>query len=461
MKRILQYIFLFTSISSYAQSFEMDTILYSGPIDNRINIVMLGDGYQTNELDKFIIDANQITNDLFNKSPYREYKDFFNVISIKVPSNESGASHPGTATDVTEPQHPVSIVDNYFGSSFDAFGIHRLLTVNNFSNIFNVLATNFPSYDQVLVIVNSPHYGGSGGNIATCSTHPEASEIAIHEIGHSFADLADEYYAGDSFSQERKNMTSVSNPNDVRWKNWVGSNGIDVYQHCCDGNSANWYKPNTECLMQSLNRELCSVCAEGTLETIHSFTNLIDSYSPDNNDYLDATSELNFNAELLTPIPNSLNVEWKLNETLLTETSSNIFLDPNQLINGDNELLVTVTDESSFLRVDNYELVEFASVIWNIDGNTTSIKEITSQNTSLRLFPNPVEDVFMFKFESEIDQDYAISISDSKGQVISTRKFDSSELEGEFDLSRKVPGIYFLRIQFENGIEFTKKLVKK
>jgi hypothetical protein len=82
-------------------------------------------------------------------------------------------------------------VDNYFGSAFDSYNIHRLLVPTKTFAINNVLATNVPNYDQVVILVNSPYYGGSGGQFATSSTHTSANEIAIHEIGHSFVGLID------------------------------------------------------------------------------------------------------------------------------------------------------------------------------------------------------------------------------------------------------------------------------
>jgi hypothetical protein len=73
-----------------------------------------------------------------------------------VPSNECGASHPATATDVYEPVHPVNTVDNYLGSTFDYFGINRLLVAVNSSAIANVLAINIPKYYQFIILANTP-----------------------------------------------------------------------------------------------------------------------------------------------------------------------------------------------------------------------------------------------------------------------------------------------------------------
>ena len=69
--------------------------------------------------------------------------------------------------------------------------------------------------------------------------HRSANQIAIHQIGHSFGKLKDEYYAGDQYATENAvNMTQVTDPALVKWKNWIGDNGIVIYQHCCGGNSS-------------------------------------------------------------------------------------------------------------------------------------------------------------------------------------------------------------------------------
>ena len=220
--------------SNFAQVFEMDTILWNGNTNKRINYVFLADGYQQSELNQFVTDVEGVTNALFNTTPFFEYRNYFNVFAIKVPSNESGAKHPGTAND--EPgNQPVVAVDNYFGSTFDFADIHRLVVATENFKISNVLAANFPDFDQSFILVNSPYYGGSGGSNAVSTTHVNAGEIAIHEIGHSFAHLSDEYFAGDQFLGESPNMTSVTDPAIVKWKNWYGDEGIGIFPHCCGG----------------------------------------------------------------------------------------------------------------------------------------------------------------------------------------------------------------------------------
>ena len=143
--------------SARTQVFDVDTLVYNGSEDSRINIVVLSEGYQSTEFGQFTAHAQALVNTLFATDPYTQYADHFNVFIVKVPSVQSGADHPGTATDQSEPAHPVAMVNTYFGSTFDYNGIHRLLFTTNISAVLSVLATNTPWYDAAVVLVNSPY----------------------------------------------------------------------------------------------------------------------------------------------------------------------------------------------------------------------------------------------------------------------------------------------------------------
>ena len=307
-----------------AQTFQVDTLQYNGEINKFINLVVLGDGYDSTEQNKFNTDAVNLTDHLFTQSPWSNYKNYFNVFAIRVISAESGAIHSNTAPDCSSasPLVPVSNPLTYFGCSFDSYGIHRLVVPTNISHIVNVLSVNFPNYDQILIVANSPYYGGSGGSYSTSTIESNSPEITAHELGHSFASLADEYYAGDSYAGEWPNMTAETDPLLVKWKNWVGYNGIGVYQHCCGGNSSQWYKPYNNCKMQHLGHSYCNVCIEIITERIHSLVNPIVDYTPTSTTVNSSNQFLDFKlTELMKPISNTLKIFWKLDSDTI---SSNI-----------------------------------------------------------------------------------------------------------------------------------------
>ena len=459
MKRILFLSFIILCHFSYSQVFDVETILQSGSNDSRINLVILSDGYQSTELNQFITDATNFSKALFEETPYKEYKNYFNVHAIKVPSIESGANHPGTATDVSEPTHPVLTVDNFFESAFDAYGIHRLLVSNN-SKVNNVLATNFPTYDLALVLVNSPFYGGSGGTIAVSSTHAKTNEIAIHELGHSFVGLIDEYYAGDGFANEGINMTQETNPTNVKWTNWMNQNGIDIYKHCCNGNSANWHRPHQNCKMRFLGSPFCSVCTEGTIERIHSLVTPIDSFSPQNTGTIDLSTPITFTINTIAPIPNTLSVEWTLNGTVTEINNFSILISQSDLITGNNQLQATIEDTSNLLRVNNHENIHFTTILWNFNSSTLSIDEISMESLKIKLFPNPTLDVIYFDVIKEINEDYDVMISDISGKQLINKSINYLEKSPQVQLDLLPSGIYFINFKFQNGLNISKKIIK-
>ena len=161
-----------------------------GPDNARWNLVIVGDGYQASELTQYHTDVENFIDELRTTPPFDELFCGINVYRIDVVSNESGADDPGCAGG------PASTAATYFDATFctpfAGTPLDRLLTIDSASAIA-VASARVPLQHQVLCIVNHSKYGGSGGNIATCSTNAQANEIAIHEIGHSAFGLADEY----------------------------------------------------------------------------------------------------------------------------------------------------------------------------------------------------------------------------------------------------------------------------
>jgi len=356
-----------TSLLS-AQVFDVEILKDNGPRNERINVVILGDGFQEAELDQFIIEATNIMDDLFDEPPFSEYETYFNVFAIKVPSTDSDIDHPGTASDVDEPATPVVEADTYFDMTFDGARIHRLLVVGDRPAVTAVLANNLPEHDIVLLLGNSTVYGGSGGSYATTSLASSAAQIAIHEIGHSFGRLSDEYWAGDVFARETLNQTRETDPALVKWSNWHGDNGIGIYPKGTSGNAANWYRPHQNCKMRRLNSPFCSVCIEAFVERIHQLVDPIDAYTPASPQLGGGESSYDFSLSLLQPTTNSLRVVWRLNEDEIggTRNQSAITLAEGAITQFPSIITVTVEDTSAFLRIDNHAAIHQDVVTWTV-----------------------------------------------------------------------------------------------
>ncbi|MDO5978041.1 M64 family metallopeptidase [Flavivirga spongiicola] len=449
----------------------METIKSSGDNDKRINLVILSEGYQTSELDQFITDVTSLSDDMFSQSPFLEYADYFNVYAIKVPSNESGADHPATATDVTEPATPMTTKDTYFNATFDAFNYHRLLyygidyadAATAEAKIHSVLSDNFPTYDQALILVNTNVYGGSGGEFPMAST--SANDIAIHELGHSLFDLKDEYYPGDALAAEAINMTQETDPTLVKWKNWIGLNGIGIYPYGTSGVASTWNRPHQNCKMRYLGVPFCSVCKEGMIEKIHSLVSPIDSYTPISNTVSNPSFPLDFHLNLIKPAPDPTILEssWSLNaDDNFATNVDDVSISESDLNVGSNNLTAVITDNTTLLRIDNHETLHVYTVTWTIDHSSLGVKDIESEinNLSIVMYPNPANTIANFKIESERGTNLKVDIMSLDGKKVKTVPMSNHETQ-QVDISNLSEGIYMANFYANNILVASKKLVKQ
>lgn len=164
----------------------------TGDPANRVDLLILGDGYTNAQASLFHANVTAYVNSFFNLTPYLEYRNYVNVASLFVPSDQSGADHPPFVPecaaddptccgDPTMQYDPLqgTFVNTAFNGRFCAANIHRLLIVD--ADRVLAAAAAAPDWDQITVIINDPTYGGSGGQIAVTSMHPQTVTIAQHE----------------------------------------------------------------------------------------------------------------------------------------------------------------------------------------------------------------------------------------------------------------------------------------
>jgi hypothetical protein len=396
MKKLATLFALLLLVGSFycqAQQFTVDTLKKTGPIDRRINVVILGDGFTQSELPEFDSEARKFMAFFLSYTPFNDYKNYFNFFSIRVPSNNSGATNPGTAPD-RYPDQPVEAKDTYFGASFGIANIHRLVAITKRQAFSNVMANNFPSYDLAILIVNSTWYGGSGGNPATFTLNQQANLIGAHEIGHLFSSLSDEYWAGKMYAYETANQTRNTNPATVTWKNWMNQFNVGIYQHAGDADALNWYKPTThECLMEQLDKQFCAVCREATSNRILNLVHPVETISPSPNSSVRVESQpAHFQLDMLLPEPNTLRTQWRLNGVLLNQKADRISISNNQLPQAINELKVTVFDTTDYIRLSSHAQSHTYTYSWtlekaNIDPNFSILasKAVSCAGQSLTL----------------------------------------------------------------------------
>ena len=277
MKKLILYYFLL--ITSCTASFSQATIqqlLNNGTNDEKINIVILSEGYRESELTKFITDANKVLDYIFKQVPFSDNKTYFNAFAISVASNESGSDKP--ASNIYK--------DTYFNSTYNCNNIQRLICLegDGMSKAFRHLVELIPDYDIPVMIVNDNEYGGSGGSLSIISNNPSSITAAVHEIGHSFASLADEYesaYPGYN-PYEKPNVTAITSRDSIKWKSFIlqttpiptpetsqYSGVIGLFEGAMY-QTKGWYRPKMNCMMRSLGIPFCEVCSTEVLKKVRS-----------------------------------------------------------------------------------------------------------------------------------------------------------------------------------------------
>ncbi|HMI07973.1 MAG TPA: M64 family metallopeptidase [Flavobacterium sp.] len=453
-----------------AQIFDVDTLQYKGDSDKFINLVVMGDGFTAAQQDDFIGKATNLTDYLLGQEPWSNYKNYFNVFAIKVISAQSGTKHANTASDCNTafPAVPVSSPTTYFGCRFDYIGIHRLVVPQFNSAIASVLAANMPNYDQVMILANTPYYGGSGGSWATCTADEGAYDVTAHEMAHSFANLADEYYAGDNYFSERPNMTQQSNPNLIKWKNWLTDDitDIGIENYCCGGNTALWYKPtHMSCKMEIYGVPYCRVCKETIIEKIHVLANPIVEYTPTSLNIESSEALLDFNlSELMKPEPNTLHIKWQLDTSIFDSNSETFQVDPNMLPLGIHTLTASVVDETELVRVDNHAALHVHSVTWTINKTGLGVAVASAENKfGYAIYPNPSEAIVTIALDLDKNSSVAIdliALDGKKVREIPAKMASEGKFEQQINIESLASGTYQAVVKID-GVQYSKALVKE
>lgn len=201
--------------------------LKSGDPHVKADIAIIGEGYAAADEKKFWADLERFTKTFFKQEPCKSNKDKFNVYGVFKPSQESGCD---------EPRHG-SFKNTAVSATFNSMGSERyLLTEDN--KALRDIARHVP-YDALYIMVNHYRYGGGGIYNFFCvytSDNQWSEYLMVHEFGHSFFGLADEYYTSDTaygdfyppgYEPAEPNITALLDPANVKWKHLL-SEGIDV-----------------------------------------------------------------------------------------------------------------------------------------------------------------------------------------------------------------------------------------
>lgn len=248
-------------------------VVKSGDPATKVDIVIVPDGYTKEEMDKFHKDCAKFAGHLFNSSPYKENKDKFNIWGVEAFSEESGTDIP--AKNIWK--------KTVINTTFYTFDLERYLMTSDNKSLRDV-AANVP-YDQIYILVNTNVYGGGSiyNHYSVCVSDNRFEEyIFIHEFGHGFGGLGDEYY-NSSVAYENFYPADVEpwEPNvttlkdfDKKWKDMLPKdtpvptpaeekfNGkVGVFEG--GGYVAKGvYRPRMDCTMKSISvNNFCPVCS--------------------------------------------------------------------------------------------------------------------------------------------------------------------------------------------------------
>lgn len=259
-----------------------ETLQQAADTTRCIHIAFVAEGYTDAEMPDFIEDAKIATQALFAHEPFKSMSNRFNIIAVKSPSEESGTSEPSNKLWKSTALH----------SHFDTFYSDRYLTTLHLKDLHDCLAGT--PYEHIIVLVNTDKYGGGGilNSYNLSMTHHELyKQVVVHEFGHSFAGLADEYayetedipmYPHDVEPWE-PNITTLVSFQD-KWQDLMdkktkiptpekGSHPeVGVYEGA--GYSLKGvYRPSYDCRMRSNDRpEFCTVCQRAIRRLIEFYT---------------------------------------------------------------------------------------------------------------------------------------------------------------------------------------------
>ncbi len=256
----------------------------TGDPAHRVDVVILPEGYTKEEMGKFIGDCKKFVQEFFSVAPYSQNKDKFNFRAVLAPSEQSGTDIPA--------QHIWK--NTILNTSYYTFNSERYLMTMDDKSVRD-LAANAP-YDQIYILVNSTKYGGGAiynyYSVAV-NGNGESGKILVHEFGHGFAGLADEYYDNSTsyhhfynlniepwepnittlknFGKKWKNLvkpgTPIPTPATKKYLNTVGAFEGGGYE------PKGMYRSQQDCLMKDFKGDtFCAACTEAIQKMIDFYT---------------------------------------------------------------------------------------------------------------------------------------------------------------------------------------------
>lgn len=326
------------------------TLIDNGPSANRIDLVIVGDGYSVADTATYVEHAQRGVDDLFSTVPFDVYGELFNVHRIGVISNDSGVDN--------DPTQGISR-DTAMDMGFYCGGTERALCVSTSKAI--AFAQNAPDWDQIFAVANSTKYGGVGYPSLDVGTYSggnaSAPQVAIHELGHAMGNLADEYtydgptvYNGGEPAARNVSIYEATPmvAQERKWYRWIGETapGFDGLVGTFEGGNYSEegiYRPSNNSMMRNLGRPFNQPSIEGMIIEMWKIVAPIDTHTS-------VSAPLSRNQVVtVTPAASFLSVVWTLNGAFVG-SGTQVNLASLSLPAGESMLRVVVSDETLLVR---------------------------------------------------------------------------------------------------------------
>jgi hypothetical protein len=332
------------------------TVESNGPVSNRVDIVFVGDGFQAAQLPSWASVVAERWATMASREPIVSYRRYFNAHRVDVESVDGGVDN-----DPTQGIARNTALDMAFWCG----GTERLLCVS--TSKAAAAAANAPQWDQIVAVANSSKYGGAGYPASEISTfsafNAQSLQVALHELGHSFGDLADEYDYGASSSTytgpepSSVNLTTLTEAQmqaaASKWVAWLGISLPTVGVHgSFEGGGYYAFgmrRPTVNSLMRTLNQPFNGPGLEQMIVVLHRQTKMIDSAVPAAGSAV--TRGATVSAATVEPSLHSLTKQWFLGDVPIPgQSGASIATRDLPVGASGRQLRLRIVDETSKVR---------------------------------------------------------------------------------------------------------------
>jgi len=344
-------------------------IRHTGPDANRFVIAILGDGFTQADLaaGSFANKALSFLSALFATSPWNSYGPMVNAYRVDITSAESGADYADASPEAGGTQK-----DTYLNGGFWVGGTERCCFLRG-SGVARAMAAaddlvGVGVWDEILVFVNSTKYGGCGGAVGVSSINSASDEVQIHEFGHSFAGLADEYDYGSTSTSctpsSTRNIDCSNNFPQVKWQVWVTpgtpiptpdtaqyNNVVGAFEGA-NYQTVGVFRPMRDCAMRNLGAPFCPICKEAHVLRLFREFRMADAAVPP----LGPADVPAYGSRLFRVVPvnlTGLSYRWFTNGALVAGAGSPaLSISGSQVSSPDFQLRVETTHTTPLVRAE-------------------------------------------------------------------------------------------------------------